>query len=269
MLCPRSGLILTNTIIPLDLLVTISDDDGSEVFTTPTSMTIDFNYLPDGATLDGGGTLIGNTWTGTNSELDGLSLNLAPGTTTEFDGEISVDLTAESNEGMDTSFYTIEVVGVDDAGADKLVGDANNNLIQGGGGDDEIEGGGGNDTIDGGTGTNSLEGNAGEDTFIVFDQDLEHGAMNTITNGDFDETEDILDFTDVLSFDILADDADLFIEFDSSSGDTKVTIDKNGSNDFDVNSNPNAFTTFVLEGVALNQSDVQTLVDTGHILVDT
>ena len=79
-------------------------------------------------------------------------------------------------------------------GADRLTGDAKDNVIDGKGGNDIINGGAGNDTIIGGLGYDTLTGGAGKDTF-VFRSAAEigdrPGARDVIT--DFTQGEDKID----------------------------------------------------------------------------
>lgn len=83
-------------------------------------------------------------------------------------------------------------------GADRLTGDAKDNVLDGKGGNDTIDGGAGNDTIIGGMGYDILTGGAGKDSF-VFRSAAEigdrPGARDVIT--DFTQGQDKIDLSGI------------------------------------------------------------------------
>ncbi len=101
-------------IVDLGILVTVTDNDFSESATSTdpafaTVVSILFNDLPVGATLIGGGTQTGNTWTGTVAEANVLALSLPPNFNTAALGPIVSIITATTPEGVDATAQVIVV----------------------------------------------------------------------------------------------------------------------------------------------------------------
>jgi Ca2+-binding RTX toxin-like protein len=67
--------------------------------------------------------------------------------------------------------------------ADKLIGDAGDNVLEGGAGDDFLSGGEGNDTLTGGAGADRLEGGAGNNTATY--SGMQQGVFANLTNSSF------------------------------------------------------------------------------------
>jgi Ca2+-binding RTX toxin-like protein len=69
--------------------------------------------------------------------------------------------------------------------ADKLTGNALDNVLAGNAGDDTLKGGAGNDTLDGGEGIDDLDGGAGNDTLLggAGDDVLKGGAGDDVIKG--------------------------------------------------------------------------------------
>ena len=87
--------------IPLSLTLDVTDIDNSE---DVNSITVTFSGLPEGADVNGG-SLVNNVWTGSEAELEALTLtNIAA----DFSDDISGTLTATTDEGGSfTSDFTI------------------------------------------------------------------------------------------------------------------------------------------------------------------
>src|SRR3990172_4576626 len=87
--------------IPLSLSLDVTDIDNSE---DVNSITVTFSGLPEGADVNGG-SLVNNVWTGSEAELEALTLtNIAA----DFSDDISGTLTATTDEGGSfTSDFTI------------------------------------------------------------------------------------------------------------------------------------------------------------------
>lgn len=106
---------------------------------------------------------------------------------------------------------------------DILRGDGGNDLLVGSMYDNYFEGGDGNDTLIGMGGNDQMYGGAGDDTFVF----KSTGGVATIN--DFDEDDDILDLSDLLTaFDPLTDLIADFVSF-SSWASTTVTVDRDGT----------------------------------------
>ncbi len=85
--------------VDLNLSASISDSDGSEVFT---SITVTFDQLPSGTTANGG-TPDGLVWTGSDAELAALALTFPQDYSSEDGGVIQGTLAVTTNEGGDDS----------------------------------------------------------------------------------------------------------------------------------------------------------------------
>lgn len=121
-------------------------------------------------------------------------------------------------------------------GDDTLIGGDGHDRLEGGNDNDIIEGDTGRDRITGGAGNDTMTGGADADTFMFGDN---FGA-DVIT--DFENGEDLLDFSDHSSLNSLADVLDAAVEF---SGNT-IIID--GSN------------SIVLTGVSMSELDASDFV---------
>ena len=174
---------------PIDLSslisVSLTDTDGSE-----TLGNIDLSGLPDGATLDSGGTAI--TIADGSAQVSPAQLtNLTMTPPDGFSGDLNLTVTASATETSNgdtasaSDTLTITVVSNDEdfdaSGAatnDTINGDGADNTLYGGAGDDTISGGGGADSIYGGSGDDALNGDAGND--MVFggtgDDTIDTGA---------------------------------------------------------------------------------------------
>ncbi|MDX5595684.1 DUF642 domain-containing protein [Pseudovibrio sp. SPO723] len=98
----------TFSAIPLNLSVSVSDSDGSEVLNEPVS--IQFSGLPQGATFNGGSyDAQTGLWQGTEAELEALVLSGVP---QHFSGKVTGTLSANTNEGSDTTAFTVRVLPV-------------------------------------------------------------------------------------------------------------------------------------------------------------
>ena len=86
-------------------------------------------------------------------------------------------------------------------GNDAMLGGTGNDKLYGGAGNDTIRGGAGNDVIYAGPGNDTLYGNGGEDRF-VFDYRATDGPDTRDTIKDFEDGEDIIEFTNTGSDDI-------------------------------------------------------------------
>ena len=161
-----------NQSIDLSSLISVSlaDTDGSE-----TLGNIDLSGLPDGVTLDSGGTAISvvdGSAQVTPAQLSSLSMTPPDG----FNGDLNITVTASSSEQSNgdtasaSDTLTITVVSNDEdfdaSGAatnDTINGDATDNTLYGGAGTDTISGGAGADSLYGGSGDDTLNGDAGND----------------------------------------------------------------------------------------------------------
>jgi len=112
-------------------------------------------------------------------------------------------------------------------GADNIHGGAGADTLRGGDSSDLIHGGLGDDIIFGDAGADTLFGGAGADTF-TFEAATAYSGIDLIK--DF-STGDKLDLMDVLDgiYDPMSDDLLDFVQISESSGDTLVSIDRDGT----------------------------------------
>ncbi|MFT3986387.1 beta strand repeat-containing protein [Aestuariivirga sp.] len=124
-------------------------------------------------TLDGG---LGNDY------LDGQG-----GTDTASYARIAAAVTVDLQTGKATGQGTDTLVSVENvigsSLADRLMGDAGNNVLTGGGGNDTLSGRDGNDYLIGGAGADTMNGGRGNDTFIL---DADGVADTIIGSADID-----------------------------------------------------------------------------------
>lgn len=114
-------------------------------------------------------------------------------------------------------------------GHDYLVGHEGDDHLYGGNGMDILDGGNGNDVLIGGDGLDTLYGGFGKDVF-VFNADSAFNDVDIIK--DFKIAEgDVIDIRDILDtiYDPLTDDIADFISFSEISGNTFISIDRDGS----------------------------------------
>jgi Ca2+-binding RTX toxin-like protein len=137
------------------------------------------------------------------------------------DAGVTVDLTLTVQSGSGHAngdkLTSIENLTGSDL-ADSLTGDAGANVLNGADGDDTLIGGAGADTLIGGTGSDVFGWSgaiSGKDTIADF-EDFGGG--------------DVLDISDLLTgFDALTSDANDFVRFLQSNGNTIVQVDANGA----------------------------------------
>ena len=173
---------------PIDMssLIAIGavDNDGSE------TITLDFNGLPDAATLASASGEIDIEDGVANISLDDLAslqLTMPSG----FTGNLNIEVTANSTEqtGGDTASSTetlsINIVSNDEnldssglSSDDNLSGTSSDDVLYGGEGDDTVSAGDGNDILYGGSGDDVLNGQDGNDMLMGGDGD------DTLNGGD-------------------------------------------------------------------------------------
>lgn len=136
-----------------------------------------------------------------------------------------------SDAGVNVDLTEILQGGVGHAAGDELTnvenvtGSALGDHITGDGGNNVLDGAGGSDLLIGGAGNDTMTGGSGIDTYAWLDT---IAGKDTIT--DFDSGTDILDISDLLSgFDPLTSDANDFVRFLQSAGNTIVQLDVNGT----------------------------------------
>ena len=109
------------------------------------------------------------------------------------------------------------------------IGNTLDNLIQGlnfGADSNDLQGGAGNDTLVGFGGVDTLTGGAGRDVFRPSATD----AKDVITDFDAGALGDTLDLSDVLNgYTPGSSDANDFVQFSTSGGNTTVLVDKDGT----------------------------------------
>jgi Ca2+-binding RTX toxin-like protein len=114
--------------------------------------------------------------------------------------DLSNNQASDGLGGQDAVFQFEAVLG--GQGADRMTGDAADNLLDGGAGGDTLDGGAGNDVLDGGVGSDALLGGAGNDILLggVGDDVLRGGAGNDVLDGDVGfNTADFSDATTSVS----------------------------------------------------------------------
>ena len=144
-------------------------------------------------------------------------------------------------------------------GNDTVHGGAGNDLLYGGDGDDLLYGDADADYLIGNVGEDTLTGGSGGDIFGFFDTDYASGyEVDTIT--DFNTAEgDVLEFTNILSFDPLADALTDFVQITDNGTHSFVAIDADGGAD-------NFVQVAILENVT-GLIDEQQLYTNGNISV--
>jgi Ca2+-binding RTX toxin-like protein/subtilisin-like proprotein convertase family protein len=140
-------------------------------------------------------------------------------------------------------------------GADTLNGGDDNDTLYGNWGSDNLNGGAGDDTLYGYSGLDTLTGGAGADRFV-----FEYGQLNQVdVVTDYNTLEnDIIDLSDVLSYDFLSDVISDFVRITDDGTDSFLEIDANGGAD--------SFTLIVtLEGITGITDEVALEVSGGLI----
>ncbi|OUR89496.1 hypothetical protein A9Q92_01050 [Methylophaga sp. 42_8_T64] len=188
----------------LNVVTSLTDVDGSE-----TSSDVTISSLPNGVSLTG-------TTLTSDTPLTAEQLNQITGSVTST--EASVDATPKTATTVSTT--KVEFAGSDASAetADLLIeGDALANSLLGGSGDDIIFGGAGNDVLTGG---------AGEDEFVWNSSDVGTVAMPAHdTVMDFDDTDDVLNLSDLLS-----DGSHTIEGINNGSGDLQLNIKDSANN---------------------------------------
>lgn len=203
------------------------------------------------------GSIHGDSLTGNNGSnvltggLGGDYLNGSGGTDTASyvdSAAVTVDLNNDNNnaggEAAGDSFSSIENV-VGSAFADDITGSIGGNELDGADGDDTISGGDGFDTLLGGKGNDDLTGGSGEDTLLGgLGSDILSGGVDadtflwneldeagdTITDFQSGVGADRLDIGDLLvGFNEETSDANDFVRFVTSGGDTILQVDADGA----------------------------------------
>lgn len=147
------------------------------------------------------------------------------------------------------------------AGADNIHGGSGNDTIRGGDSSDLLHGGLGDDILFGDAGADTIFGGGGADAF-TFEAATAYSGIDLIKDfsageGDFIDITDVLDgIYDPMS-DVLAD----FVQISESSGDTLLSIDRDGTG-----------TTYGWTQIASIQGvtglqDADTMVTAGQLLV--
>jgi len=122
-------------------------------------------------------------------------------------------------ERIEGSFRNDIIIG--DAGRNFLNSLSGDDLINGGAGNDRISAGGGNDILVGGTGNDVLIGGDGLDAFIFQDNEVGRDVVQDFTDG-----EDILDFSELSTFNSVADVLAAAVQ---NGDDVVITLDANSS----------------------------------------
>ena len=115
-------------------------------------------------------------------------------------------------------------------GNDEITGNANENLLAGGSGNDTLSADAGEDILRGGKGQDTMTGGTDADTFLwnVGDTD---GSTDTITDFELGAGGDTINLADVLQNISTGAITDyLTVSYDAVSGDSKITVDANGTN---------------------------------------
>jgi parallel beta-helix repeat protein len=108
---------------------------------------------------------------------------------------------------------------------DRLVGRDGDDILIGHGGDDRFWGNSGNDVLYGGDGSDTMKAGDGADLFIV--DAVQNGVDNIL---DFRAGDgDVLEITEILSFEPLADSIEDFLTLTEVNGNTVVSVDADGS----------------------------------------
>ena len=276
------------TPVALDINAALTDQDGSE------TLDIVVSGIPTDAALSAGTKNADDTWSLTTSELDGLFLLPADGSS----GDLNLSVTATSTEtsnGSQASVTENLTVTVDqteetvggNAGNNTLAGGATDDLIRGYAGNDNLDGNEGNDVLQGGTGNDTLTGGAGSDVLTGgFGADVFRWELGDENAADVPR-DVVTDFTiddangytgtgegDQLALDDLLQDATAatmtdFLMAQEENGDTVLYVNKDGAL---ADSADNAQQSIVLSGVTMDgqssEQFIDTLVNSGQIKVE-
>lgn len=143
-----------------------------------------------------------------------------------------------------------------DATANTLFGNNLSNTIKGFGGDDTLYGADGDDMLFGGDGSDTLHGGTGADTFTI-----QSGDTGTDTIQDFSTADgDVLDLSDVISFDPLTDTITDFVQVTDNGTNSTVAIDADGT------ANGASFTTVATLLNVTGLTDEAALVTNGNLI---
>lgn len=174
----------------LDIDGSLVDVDGSE------SLSFEVRGLPDGVTLSSGTNDGNGNWALSADDLDGLTLEVDPSVSEDFNIEVAVITTeddgdtAESVTSLEIEVAVVEpVIANGTSGNDTLEGGGGDDTLSGSHGNDKLFGYGGDDHLDGGNGNDSLFGDIGDDVLIgghnndtldggAGDDDLDGGTGN-------------------------------------------------------------------------------------------
>ena len=149
------------------------------------------------------------------------------------------------------------------AGANSIAGGSGNDTITGLAGNDILSGGLGDDILSGGAGADRMTGGDGADTFI-FESASALLNVDVITDLDFQNDNDIIDLSDVLSgvYDPLADVLSDFVRINNSGGNSILQIDIDGAG-----AGTAAWKTIATLQDITGLTGVQALVDSGNLIV--
>lgn len=174
----------------LDIDGSLVDTDGSE------ELSFEVRGLPDGVTLSSGTNDGSGNWALTADDLDGLTLEVDPSVSDDFNIEVAVITTeddgdtAESVTSLEIEVAVVEpVITTGTHGKDTLEGGAGDDTLSGGNDKDKLFGLEGDDHLDGGHGNDSLFGDIGDDVLIggTGKDQLDGGAGNDTLDGGSDK----------------------------------------------------------------------------------
>jgi Ca2+-binding RTX toxin-like protein len=162
------------------------------------------------------------------------SIQFDDGFLTTFSDYLSWDFGTSGTDTLTGTSGHDTIIGMDGddtidgaGGADNIHGGAGDDILHGGDSSDLIHGGLGDDIIFGDAGADTLIGGAGADTF-TFEAASAYSGIDLIKDFSSGDKLDLLDVLDGL-YDPMTDDLLDFVQISVSSGDTLVSVDRDGT----------------------------------------
>ena len=247
--------------------------------TLPELIRMSFGSVPTGMFLvpSSGGEvrdLGSGSWsfTGTQAQANALQIASGPGTGA---GTATVTISAVSLDGSstlgtpitDTFRLTVAAptaagstyTGTSGADVQDWSAHTGNDIMLGGAGSDTLLAGSGINRITGGQGSDTMTGGTGSDSYIWETGDDAGGALDVIINFQLGQGKDHLDLSRLLTgFSQQTSNLDNFVSVKADGQTIQIDASGSGASFHDV---------VTLQGAALTQSDLHTMVNNGNLIV--